>query len=127
MKTGAPIKDVIIPTGISAGANRVLEIKSEINMKIEPSNIEHGIEYLLSEPIINFEILGIINPTKDIIPAIDTDAAASREEIAIVRYCTRFRFKPSDTESSSPRLRIFSSFEMKSDDNNPMKIIMETR
>ncbi len=46
MKTGAPMKEVIIPTGISDGAMTVRDNKSAITRNIEPSNMEKGIEYL---------------------------------------------------------------------------------
>lgn len=83
MNTGAPMKDVTIPTGISDGEIIVLAIVSEITRNIEPSSIEHGMLYLLSLPIISFEIFGTINPTNEIIPATDTAEAASNEANAI--------------------------------------------
>jgi hypothetical protein len=46
MKTGAPMKDVTMPSGISAGAVRFLAIVSEITMNAEPASTEHGTEYL---------------------------------------------------------------------------------
>ena len=83
MKTGAPINEVIIPTGISDGAITVRDIKSENTRKIEPKTIENGIENLQSAPIIKRAILGIISPTNEIIPATATAEAANNDEIII--------------------------------------------
>jgi hypothetical protein len=80
---GAPIKEVTMPTGISAGEIIVLASVSDSNKKIEPSKIVHGILYLLSFPINSLEILGTISPTKEIIPAMETADAASNEETAM--------------------------------------------
>jgi hypothetical protein len=44
--TGAPINDVTIPTGISAGEITVLAIVSDKRRNIAPSIIEHGTAYL---------------------------------------------------------------------------------
>ena len=83
IKIGAPIKDVTIPTGISAGEIIVRASVSDTSKNIAPSKIEQGILYLLSLPIKSFEIFGTTSPTKDIIPAIETAAAASSDETAI--------------------------------------------
>ena len=51
MKNGAPIADVIIPTGSSAGAIIILDTKSEDMIKIAPKRAEPGIKYLCLGPI----------------------------------------------------------------------------
>ncbi len=74
---------------------------------------------LLSDPIINFEIFGTINPTKEIIPATETADAASKDEMAIDNLWTVFTRKPSDTDNSSPRFKIFNSFDISKAPVNP--------
>jgi len=83
MKIGAPINDVTIPTGISAGEMIVLASVSDTSKNNAPSKIVQGILYLLSFPIHNFEIFGTTSPTKEIIPAIETADAARSEETAM--------------------------------------------
>lgn len=77
------MKEVTIPTGISAGDIIVLAIVSESNKNIEPSKMVHGMLNLLSFPIISFDMFGTTRPTKEIIPAIETAEAANSEDTAI--------------------------------------------
>lgn len=58
----------------------ILAMVSDINKKIAPKSIVHGIEYLQSLPMRSLDRFGMINPTKLIIPAIETALAASSEE-----------------------------------------------
>ncbi len=83
---GAPIKDVTIPTGISEGEIIILEIVSETRRKIPPIKILPGMEYRWSEPSSNLEILGTINPTNEIIPAIETAEAARIDDKIMEEY-----------------------------------------
>ena len=46
INTGAPINEVMIPTGISAGEITVLAMVSETNRNIAPRITEQGIAYL---------------------------------------------------------------------------------
>ena len=83
---GAPINDVTIPTGISDGEIIILEIVSDIRRKMPPIKILPGMEYRWSEPSSSLEIFGTINPTNEIIPAIDTAEAARIEDNMIEEY-----------------------------------------
>lgn len=103
MNIGAPINDVTMPAGNSEGAITERAKASDSTSNEEPSNTEPGIIYLCPLPNINLEIFGIINPTNEIIPAIDTAAAASSEDNITEISCILFKFNPSVTDSSSPR------------------------
>ena len=46
INTGAPMNEVTIPNGISAGEIIVLAIVSDISMKLAPKRTEQGTEYL---------------------------------------------------------------------------------
>ena len=63
---------VIIPTGISVGAMRVLATVSQTIKKLAPNSMEAGIRILRSEPTISRTVWGTINPTKPMGPVIDT-------------------------------------------------------
>lgn len=50
MKKGPPMSEVIIPTGISAGANTTLAIVSQMTRNIPPKRSDAGAKYRWSEP-----------------------------------------------------------------------------
>ena len=52
-KNGPPSMAVIIPTGISVGARRVLAKVSQITKKLAPNKVEAGIRTLRSGPTYN--------------------------------------------------------------------------
>ena len=83
---GAPINDVTIPTGISDGDIIILEIVSDIRKKMSPITRLPVMEYRWSEPSSSLEIFGTINPTNEIIPAIETAEAARMEDNMIEEY-----------------------------------------
>lgn len=80
IKKGSPHKDVIIPIGISEGAIKVLDNRSETVIKIIPRIPEKGITILLSQLIAILTICGITNPIKPIIPAVDTQHEVITDE-----------------------------------------------
>lgn len=58
----------MLPTGISLGGISVRESRSEESINIIPPNMEKGISFLLSEPMIKRTICGTTNPMNPITP-----------------------------------------------------------
>ena len=74
-KTGPPISAVRIPIGISWGRT-ALVIVSAKSKSIAPDNMDIGISFRLSGPVINRTMWGIKSPTNPIIPETETQIAA---------------------------------------------------
>lgn len=123
IKTGAPIKDVTIPTGISDGDITVRATASATSKNIPPIIMLPGMEYLWSEPSKSFEMFGTISPAKEIIPAIETAEADNNEAAIIEKYCSLFVFKPKDIANSFPNDKTLYSFENKTVKASPEMIM----
>ena len=94
MKNGAPIIEVITPTGSWAGAITVLQIKSERTSNIAPSNAEPGIKCLCFGPMNNRTICGVTSPIKPIIPQKETDIPTIIEAISTIFFLRDSTFNP---------------------------------
>jgi len=71
--------DVMMPTGMTIGLNKDLDIKSQINKNKAPSTREAINNKRVSLPINILTTCGIISPTKAIIPKKDTIQAVNKE------------------------------------------------
>src|SRR5574344_414229 len=97
MKNGAPSNEVIVPTGISAGALTTRATVSASNIRIAPPTIERGISERPFAPKILRIIGGAIKPTKPIVPPAQTAAEEAREPAII----TSKRSLPTSTPKES--------------------------
>ena len=84
MKNGTPIKDVIIPIGISIPFIKILDKSSHKTKTIPPKIDENGIEFICFSPIKILEIWGTINPINPIIPLKATVIEARIDEKNII-------------------------------------------
>lgn len=82
-KNIAPINDVNIPIGNSLNPINERETVSAIIINIAPNKHEIGIKYLWFDPKIALPICGTINPTKPIIPVLETRKPTIKETIII--------------------------------------------
>ena len=109
MKKGVPKNAVIAPTGSSDGGNNIRPIVSHVTTKIPPSKADDGISFFKSAPKNNRSILGIINPTKPIIPEDATQTAIIIMLTKIVVILTLLVEIPRLFASESPKDIIFKS------------------
>ena len=88
-KNGPPIREVIIPIGISMGGNSPLAITSEAIKNVAPTRDESIISFLWSLPTKVLHICGTTSPINPIAPVIATRAdvrsVASTKIIALIR------------------------------------------
>ena len=93
-KKGPPSMAVIMPTGISVGARRVLAKVSHITKKLAPNRVDAGISILRSGPTNNRTIWGTINPTKPIGPQVATTVPVIRDAVKNPIFCIFPTFTP---------------------------------
>ena len=101
-KNGAPIIDVIMPTGILLPLPIVLANISAIIKSIDPHKILAGINILWLWPKIFLAICGQTSPTKPIIPRCDTTLAQIREASSKDISLNLSTFTPCVFATSSP-------------------------
>ena len=99
---GAPIIDVIAPTGIVIPFINTRDNISQINKNDAPNNDEPIIINLWSLPIIFLIICGITNPTKPMIPTRDTTTAVNSDANSNEMNLNTFRFIPKVAALESP-------------------------
>ena len=107
MKKGPPKKDMIIPTGISYGANKMRDRISQVNVKRLPIKAQAGTSTLLSFSTISLAMWGTIRPINPNNPAKLIALPDSNEDKIknIKRYLETL--SPKDFAVSSPKARIF--------------------
>ena len=101
-KKGAPIIEVIAPTGKALPLPISLEIVSANSNNILPIKIEAGIVYLWLAPIILLAIWGHIIPTKPIIPKKETQEAVINDEINNDKNLNSLTLTPKEIAWLSP-------------------------
>ena len=68
MKNGTPSSAVIMPTGISCGASRVLAKRSEMSRTVAPVSMLSGMSFLCRQEKSFLAMCGEINPANEIMP-----------------------------------------------------------
>ena len=117
-KNGIPIKAVIIPHGISAGARRVLERVSATRRRLEP-DIEEARIKTLEFGLKNFRIkFGAISPINPIIPPAHTHTLMASDEKIRTRNRRSLMFTPRLCAEFSPPLSKSRGFEIKTNPRN---------
>ena len=81
-KIGAPMSDVITPTGITAETSIALETMSHPSRNAPPTAMAPGMTKRLSDPTTSLTMCGTISPTNPMIPAkLMMDAAMNESTI----------------------------------------------
>ncbi len=122
MKKGPPKNDMIIPTGISNGANKVRDAISQNKTNTLPINEQTGISILLSFSTMNLPAWGIISPIKPNKPAKLIALPASSEDKTRNKNRYLDTLSPRDFAVSSPKDNIFISALNIKDSANAVKI-----
>ena len=102
MKNGTPSSAVIMPTGISCGASRVLAKRSEMSRTVAPVSMLSGMSFLCRQEKSFLAMCGEINPANEIMPPEHTAQEEARLAPASTRIRRRLRFSPSETAVFSP-------------------------
>ena len=84
---------------------------SESKRKIAPEKNDKGINFLLSAPITNLTICGIIKPTKAITPVYATDTLVIIEPNISIKFLENWTLIPNELPWSSPNINKFKSLE----------------
>ena len=105
MKNGAPIIEVIIPTGISVGAKISRPTVSEHKSRNAPTRALLGIRNLWSLPSNMRAIWGAIKQTNPIIPVKAMIAEVANADNIRVVPRERLAFTPKLIATSSPKLK----------------------
>ena len=106
MNIGAPIDEVITPTGSCAGAIIVLDIRSAKTKIIDPKIAEQGIKYLWIGPMVNLTKCGVTKPMKPIMPQKETVIPTIKEDINIINFFNLSTSIPKWYASASPNIKI---------------------
>ena len=117
---------VIIPTGISVGARRVLEKVSQITKKLAPNKVDAGIRILRSGPTYNRTIWGTINPTNPIGPQVATAVPVIKDAVKKPIFCVFPTFTPRLEAECTPVLMRFKSLLINNKIIIPIKTIGKT-